>query len=105
MPEPPRLRADFRHEPGAWATHPVARTRALIRALTGAGAILPRPALENEVKAGTLVARNFAASSFSRPIGIIYRRGRELSLAARTFLTLLKHDLGADAAGADTGLP
>ena len=65
--------------------------------------ILPRPALENEIRAGTLVARTFAGASFQRPIGIIYRRGRDLSLAARTFLTLLEHDLGGGAT--DTGRP
>lgn len=56
--------------------------------------ILPRPALENEVKAGTLAARPFASGGFTRPIGIIYRRGRDLPAAARKFLELLKKDLG-----------
>jgi DNA-binding transcriptional LysR family regulator len=56
--------------------------------------ILPRPALENEVKAGTLVARALPEPGLMRPIGIIYRRSRELSPAARTFLDTLKRDLG-----------
>ena len=57
--------------------------------------ILPRSALENEVKAGTLVARPFATARLTRPIGIIYRRGREQSAAVRAFLETLVRDLGA----------
>lgn len=58
--------------------------------------ILPRPALENEIKAGTLVARSLG--SLQRPLGIIYRRstgGIEMSIAARAFLEVLTRDLGA----------
>lgn len=58
--------------------------------------ILPRSALENEVKAGTLVARPFAAARLTRPIGIIYRRGREQSAAVRAFLETLVRDLGTE---------
>ncbi len=58
--------------------------------------ILPRSALENEVKAGTLVARPFATARLTRPIGIIYRRGREQSAAVRAFIETLRRDLGAD---------
>ena len=57
--------------------------------------VLPRSALENEVKAGTLMARPFAAARLTRPIGIIYRRGREQSAAVQAFLETLKRDLGA----------
>ena len=57
--------------------------------------ILPRSALENEVKAGTLVARPFATARLTRPVGIIYRRGREQSAAVRAFLETLTRDLGA----------
>jgi len=57
--------------------------------------ILPRSALENEVKAGTLLARPFATARLTRPIGIIYRRGREQSAAVRAFLETLVRDLGA----------
>jgi len=56
--------------------------------------ILPRSALENEVKAGTLLARPFATAHLTRPIGIIYRRGREQSAAVRAFLETLVRDLG-----------
>jgi DNA-binding transcriptional LysR family regulator len=57
--------------------------------------ILPRPALENEVKAGTLAARPFAAARLTRPLGILYRRGRELPPAAHAFLEALRRELGA----------
>jgi LysR family transcriptional regulator, transcriptional activator of the cysJI operon len=57
--------------------------------------ILPRSALENEVKSSTLVARPFATARLTRPIGIIYRRGREQSAAVRAFLDTLVRDLGA----------
>jgi DNA-binding transcriptional LysR family regulator len=57
--------------------------------------ILPRSALDNEVKAGTLAARPFATARLTRPIGIIYRRGREQSAAVQAFLGTLKRDLGA----------
>ncbi|HVT06962.1 MAG TPA: LysR family transcriptional regulator [Polyangia bacterium] len=56
--------------------------------------ILPRPALHNEEKARTLVVRPFREPGFTRPIGIIFRRGREMSPAARAFLTLLERQLG-----------
>jgi DNA-binding transcriptional LysR family regulator len=57
--------------------------------------ILPRSALESEVKAGTLVARPFTTARLTRPIGIIYRRGREQSAAVRAFLETLVRDLSA----------
>ena len=55
--------------------------------------LLPRPALENEVNAGTLVARTLPEPELLRPIGIIYRRTRELSPAAQTFLARLERSL------------
>jgi len=57
--------------------------------------ILPRPALENEIKAGTLVARPLGPARLQRPLGIIYRRGVAMSVAARAFLEVLTRDLGA----------
>jgi DNA-binding transcriptional LysR family regulator len=55
--------------------------------------ILPSPALATEVRAGTLVATPFSGKPLQRPNGAIYRRTRELSLAARTFLELLQREL------------
>jgi DNA-binding transcriptional LysR family regulator len=51
--------------------------------------ILPAPALENEIRAGTLVARPLKEGPFRRPIGAIQKRGRELSAPARALLELL----------------
>jgi len=51
--------------------------------------ILPAPALENEIRAGTLVTKRLQEGPFRRPIVAIHRRGRELSPAARALLALL----------------
>jgi DNA-binding transcriptional LysR family regulator len=51
--------------------------------------ILPAPALDNEVRGGTLVARPLREGPFRRPIGAIHRRGRELSAAAGALLEML----------------
>jgi DNA-binding transcriptional LysR family regulator len=55
--------------------------------------LLPAPALSAEVRARTLVMRRLAESPIERPIGVIYRRSRELSPAARVFLQLLTREL------------
>jgi LysR family transcriptional regulator, transcriptional activator of the cysJI operon len=57
--------------------------------------LLPRPALANEVRAGTLVARVPREGAIARSIGVIRRRGRELGPAARAFLDLLTAELGS----------
>ena len=51
--------------------------------------ILPAPALENEVRAGTLVTRPLREGPFRRPIAAIHRRGREPSAPARALLEML----------------
>ena len=56
--------------------------------------ILPRAALQTEVRARTLVARKLAGRRFLRPIGVIRQRRRELSPAARQFLDRLTRELG-----------
>jgi DNA-binding transcriptional LysR family regulator len=56
--------------------------------------ILPAPALSNEVRARTLVARPPAEGPLDRAIGVIFRRGRELPVAAGALLALLKKELG-----------
>jgi DNA-binding transcriptional LysR family regulator len=56
--------------------------------------VLPAPALVAEVRAGTLVARHPIEGPLERPIGVIHRRGRELTAAARAFLDLLRRELG-----------
>ena len=52
--------------------------------------LLPEPTVVREVAFGTLVARPLANESLVRPIGIIYRRGKELGTAARRFIQLLQ---------------
>jgi DNA-binding transcriptional LysR family regulator len=59
--------------------------------------ILPAPALASEVRAGSLVARRPAGQRLERPIGVIHRRGRELSRATRALLDRLTDQLGAAA--------
>jgi LysR family transcriptional regulator, transcriptional activator of the cysJI operon len=56
--------------------------------------ILPQNCVRNEAKARTLVPLTFSDGPFTRSIGIIHRRGRELSPTARAFLELLREGLG-----------
>lgn len=57
----------------------------------GAGvAILPEPMLRQEARAGTLRAVKLEGEPLIRPLGIIHRRGSDLSLAARGFIDLLR---------------
>ncbi|HYP29037.1 MAG TPA: LysR family transcriptional regulator [Blastocatellia bacterium] len=53
--------------------------------------IVPRATVENEVRAGTLVAVNFT-QSFMRPIGIIHRKGKNFTLATSKFLEMLTEE-------------
>lgn len=55
--------------------------------------LLPAPTLAAEVRARTLVARPPVEGPFHRPIGVMYRRTRELSAAARAFLALLTAEM------------
>jgi len=52
--------------------------------------LLPVPTVQLEVKAGTLVSIPLATNDLIRPLGIIYRRGKELSSTARLFIELLR---------------
>lgn len=51
--------------------------------------ILPRQAVTNELRAGLLVALTFTEGTFTRPIGIIHRRGKGFTPATKAFLHLL----------------
>lgn len=55
--------------------------------------LLPAPALVSEVRMETVAARKLRESPIERPIGLIYRRGRELSRGARAFADLLTGEL------------
>ncbi|MFZ4627287.1 MAG: LysR family transcriptional regulator [Blastocatellia bacterium] len=54
--------------------------------------ILPRQAVTNELRAGLLVALRFAEGTFTRPIGIIHRRGKRFTPATKAFLHLLTEE-------------
>ncbi len=49
-------------------------------------AVLPVATVQHEVAAGTLVAKPFAEGTFSRPIGILIRKGKYLDRASQAVL-------------------
>ena len=56
-------------------------------------ALLPLPTVARETAAGTLSAMKLTgddAAEITRPLGIIHRRGKELSMAVRGFIELLQ---------------
>ena len=53
-------------------------------------AILPRPTLEHELQLGTLAAVSLAGRRFTRPLGIIHRKGRKLYPNTEAFIEVLK---------------
>ncbi len=52
--------------------------------------LLPRPTVEREIAAGTLVALPLSEIELVRPVGIVVRRGKELGKTARRFMQLLQ---------------
>lgn len=57
----------------------------------GAGfSLLPEPTVTREVASGALVAIPLATDELVRPLGIVYRRGKDLGLTARRFIDLLR---------------
>lgn len=56
--------------------------------------ILPRAAITVEVNAGSLVAVPIADGTFTRPITVLVRRGRSLSRASESFLSVLVGEEG-----------
>jgi DNA-binding transcriptional LysR family regulator len=58
--------------------------------------IVPRATVENELRAGTLSAVNFT-ESFTRPIGIIHRKGKTFSTAMQRFIDMLMESATAPA--------
>ncbi len=51
--------------------------------------LLPEPAVAREVEAGTLTKIPLATGELIRPLGIVHRRGKELTGTARRFLDCL----------------
>lgn len=62
-------------------------------------ALLPRPTVRREVETGRLAAVPLAGCRFVRPLGIIYRRQRKLTLNAQKFITLLQSTDGGSPPG------
>jgi DNA-binding transcriptional LysR family regulator len=52
--------------------------------------VLPMPTVKPELALGTLVARPFAEGTFTRPIGILVRKGKYLARAAQAVLDAFK---------------
>jgi len=52
--------------------------------------ILPEPAIQQETASGTLVAKDFLEDRFYRPVGVIYRRGKQLTEPVQRLLDLLQ---------------
>lgn len=55
-------------------------------------AIVPHPSVEDEEKNGQLIVINLAEDEWVRPVGVVYRSDRTLSLAAKKFVQLLEED-------------
>ena len=51
--------------------------------------VVPMTAVEKELEVGTLKTVTFQEDSFVRPLGILYRRGRSLSVATQKLLDVL----------------
>lgn len=58
--------------------------------------ILPKSSLRMELSGGSLKAISFANETFYRPTGIIVRKDRTLSKAARYLIELMRKDFEAD---------
>lgn len=52
--------------------------------------VLPTPTVQQEIASGTLVAKSFAEGPFTRPIGILVRKGKYLSRASQAVLDTFK---------------
>ncbi|MBA2380300.1 MAG: LysR family transcriptional regulator substrate-binding protein, partial [Blastocatellia bacterium] len=55
-------------------------------------AIVPEPAVAEERRAGQLVVIRLAEKNWVRPVGVIYRTDRNLSLAAKKFVAILTEE-------------
>ncbi|MBS0208138.1 MAG: LysR family transcriptional regulator [Planctomycetes bacterium] len=65
--------------------------------------LLPEPTVQREVQAGTLVAVPLDTDELVRPLGIIHRRGKELSSTAERFIELLLREGGHVGGEIDAG--
>jgi len=85
------------------ATHQFDNVENIKRAVEiGAGiALLPRPTVHREVELGSLVAVRLADVTWSRPLGVVHRRNKKLSAAAKRFVEMLRSEAGQPAAAAE----
>jgi len=60
--------------------------------------LLPEPTVRREVEAGTLKQVPLETSELVRPLGVIYRKGKELSSTAEKFIELLRREGSMEAA-------
>ena len=67
--------------------------------------LLPEPTVLREVAAGTLVAIPLLNGELYRPLGIIHRRGKEISTTARRFIEMLQQERGTNLEDELNGLP
>ncbi len=58
--------------------------------------ILPVPTVQRELSAGSLVTKQFTEPGFTRPIGILVRKGKYLSRASQAVLDSFKSTAGED---------
>jgi len=59
--------------------------------------IVPQATVQQEARQGTLAVTQFAGKEFSRPLAILYRKGRVLTPAMKKFIETLTSPAGADA--------
>jgi DNA-binding transcriptional LysR family regulator len=58
-------------------------------------AIVPQTTVQQEAKQGTLAVMHFKGKEFTRPLAILYRKGRVLTPAMKKFIETLGLDLSA----------
>ncbi len=58
--------------------------------------VLPLPTVQHELKAGTLVTRPFVEGTWTRPIGILVRKGKYLARASQAVLDSFKSAANED---------
>lgn len=66
--------------------------------------ILPEPAIQNEVRSGSLVAIPMTTPTLTRPLGIIHRRSGELTRTAQRFIELIQNRERTDVTGIEGDL-
>lgn len=64
--------------------------------------LLPEPSIRREVALGTLVGLPLDDVQLTRPIGMIYRRGKELGRSARLFMNMLRDESQREDSGGDS---